>query len=192
MTPLYGWAGKILRVDLTRGTFDDINTLDYADRFVGGKGIASRLYWETVAGNTGAFSPENHLFMFNGPLGGIRSTAASRWIVLSKSPMTSPEQYACGNLGGHFGAALKWAGLDGLDIFGAAAKPSILVIQPGGRGTLHDAAGLWGKDVFQTIAALQQTERERTGIENLKIGFNRVFGYYIEVTKSKLAKVPET
>ena len=43
MTPLYGWAGKILRVDLTRGTFDDINTLDYADRFVGGKGIASRL-----------------------------------------------------------------------------------------------------------------------------------------------------
>jgi len=42
------------------------------------------------------------------------------------------------------------------------------------------------------IAGLQQRERERTGIESLKIGFNRVFGYYIEVTKAKLARVPDT
>ena len=45
---------------------------------------------------------------------------------------------------------------------------------------------------IEWIAALQQTERVRTGIQSLKIGFNRVFGYYIEVTKSKLAKVPDT
>ena len=41
------------------------------------------------------------------------------------------------------------------------------------------------------IADLQATEREKTGIKNLKIGFNKVFGYYIEVTKSNLANVPE-
>ena len=40
-----------------------------------------------------------------------------------------------------------------------------------------------GKD---WIAALEQQERERTGIKNLKIGYNRVFGYYIEITKSHL------
>lgn len=34
-------------------------------------------------------------------------------------------------------------------------------------------------------------ERERTGIKNLKVGFNRVFGYYIEVSKSNLSLVPE-
>lgn len=44
-----------------------------------------------------------------------------------------------------------------------------------------------GKD---WIAALQQKEIERTGIASLKIRYNQVFGYYIEVTKANLAKVP--
>lgn len=41
------------------------------------------------------------------------------------------------------------------------------------------------------IADMQATERERTGIKNLKIGFNKVFGYYIEITRSNLDSVPE-
>ncbi len=41
------------------------------------------------------------------------------------------------------------------------------------------------------IAELQGRERERTGIASLKVGFNRVFGYYIEVTKPNLGKVPD-
>jgi DNA mismatch repair protein MutS len=44
-----------------------------------------------------------------------------------------------------------------------------------------------GKD---WIAALQQREIERTGIASLKVRYNSVFGYYIEVTKSNLAKAP--
>jgi DNA mismatch repair protein MutS len=42
----------------------------------------------------------------------------------------------------------------------------------------------------QWIAELESTERARTGIPNLKIGFNRVFGYYLEVTRPHLDKVP--
>jgi DNA mismatch repair protein MutS len=41
-----------------------------------------------------------------------------------------------------------------------------------------------------TIAAIEQRERERTGIASLKVRFNRVFGYYIEVSKSNLGAVP--
>jgi DNA mismatch repair protein MutS len=41
------------------------------------------------------------------------------------------------------------------------------------------------------IAELERRERERTGIKSLKIGYNRVFGYYIEVTRSHLAAIPE-
>ncbi|MFA7659702.1 MAG: DNA mismatch repair protein MutS [Anaerovoracaceae bacterium] len=41
------------------------------------------------------------------------------------------------------------------------------------------------------IAGLEETERNRTGIKNLKVGFNKVFGYYIEVTKSNYSMVPE-
>lgn len=41
------------------------------------------------------------------------------------------------------------------------------------------------------IASIQQRERERTGIPSLKVGYNRVFGYYIEVTKARQHAVPD-
>ena len=41
------------------------------------------------------------------------------------------------------------------------------------------------------IIKIEADEREKTGIKNLKVGFNKVFGYYIEVTKSNLSQVPE-
>ncbi|MGJ9381493.1 DNA mismatch repair protein MutS [Salipaludibacillus sp. CF4.18] len=41
------------------------------------------------------------------------------------------------------------------------------------------------------IAALEKQEKEVTGIRSLKIGFNKVFGYYIEVTKPNLPQIPE-
>ena len=40
------------------------------------------------------------------------------------------------------------------------------------------------------IAALQARERERSGITSLKVGFNKVFGYYLEITRTNLDKVP--
>ena len=46
-------------------------------------------------------------------------------------------------------------------------------------------------DGKQWIAELQAREIERTGISSLKIRFNKVFGYFIEVTKSNLSRVPE-
>ncbi|WP_078426999.1 DNA mismatch repair protein MutS [Alkalihalobacterium alkalinitrilicum] len=41
------------------------------------------------------------------------------------------------------------------------------------------------------IAALEQKERQETGIKSLKIGYNKVFGYYIEVTKANIQNLPE-
>jgi DNA mismatch repair protein MutS len=54
---------------------------------------------------------------------------------------------------------------------------------------LDDLRGLrdGGRDA---IARIQADERNRTGIQSLKVGFNRVFGYYIEVTRSNLHLVP--
>ena len=40
------------------------------------------------------------------------------------------------------------------------------------------------------IAAIETKERERTGIDSLKIRYNQVFGYYIEITKANLSRVP--
>ena len=50
------------------------------------------------------------------------------------------------------------------------------------REIVHNTKGV--------LASIEAKERERTGIKNLKIGFNNVFGYYLEVTKSFLSQVP--
>ncbi len=41
------------------------------------------------------------------------------------------------------------------------------------------------------ISSLENKEREKTGIKNLKIGFNKVFGYYLEITKSNIGQAPD-
>jgi aldehyde:ferredoxin oxidoreductase len=92
----------------------------------------------------------------NGPLAGTGAPAGSRWVVVGKSPMAVPEQYASGNLGGSFGAALKWAGLDGIDIFGASREPIIMIIEPAGSYRCEPAHDLWGKDALQTIGLLEE------------------------------------
>jgi DNA mismatch repair protein MutS len=46
------------------------------------------------------------------------------------------------------------------------------------------------KDAKDWIAGLEQKEREKTGVKSLKVGFNQVFGYYIEVSKPNLKHVP--
>ena len=47
------------------------------------------------------------------------------------------------------------------------------------------------KDANTWINSLEEKERKRTGIKNLKVSFNKVFGYYIEVSKSQLSLVPK-
>lgn len=47
------------------------------------------------------------------------------------------------------------------------------------------------KDARQYLANLEKRERERTGIKSLRVGYNHVFGYYIEVTRANLSQVPE-
>ncbi len=47
------------------------------------------------------------------------------------------------------------------------------------------------KSAKQYLANLEHQERERTGIKSLKVGYNKVFGYYIEVSKSNLPQVPQ-
>jgi DNA mismatch repair protein MutS len=64
------------------------------------------------------------------------------------------------------------------------------MVRPGANKELDELRSL-ASDTKGYIARLQETERERTGIPNLRVRFNSVFGYYIEVTKSYLAQVPK-
>ncbi|MBA4377355.1 MAG: DNA mismatch repair protein MutS [Gemmatimonas sp.] len=70
----------------------------------------------------------------------------------------------------------------------ATMKPGE-VVRPGVSPEL-DAAAAVASDTRGFLAALQTRERERSGIPTLKIGYNRVFGYYYEVSNKHLDRVP--
>ena len=64
------------------------------------------------------------------------------------------------------------------------------LIKPGYSEEL-DSLKLSIKDAKEWITSLETREKERTGIKNLKVGFNKVFGYYIDISKSNLPLVPD-
>lgn len=63
------------------------------------------------------------------------------------------------------------------------------VIRPGYDAELDEVRS-WIHDGKTRLLELEKREREQTGITTLKVGFNNVFGYFIEVTKTHLSKVP--
>ncbi len=157
---MHGWAGRILRVDLTNSEVTQISTQPYAEKYLGGRGIASRLYWETVGPEVKAFDPENRLIFMTGTLVATGSQGATRMSVVGKSPMTYPEGFCFGNMGGFFGAEIKKAGFDGIIIEGRAPKPVYLWIHDD-RVEIRDASSLWGKGAYQTGEMIQQLHGDK-------------------------------
>jgi len=155
-TSIYGWCGKILKIDLSESRISELKTMDYADRFLGGRGIATRIYWEEVGPSVSAFDPENHLIFMTGPLGATGAQGASRFEVVGKSPMLMPEGFCYGNLGGFFGPFLKKAGYDGVVISGRSAKPVYLWIHDG-EAHILDGSLLWGKGVYEVRDILKKS-----------------------------------
>lgn len=155
-THMHGWSGRILVVDLSSRRLSALETGPYAEGYMGGRGIATRLYWESVGAGVGSFDAENHLIFMTGPLGATGAQGASRFVVAGKSPMRRPEGFCCGNLGGFFGPHLKRAGFDGVVISGAAQRPVYLLIEDG-KAELRDAASLWGKGVYAAAEQLKAT-----------------------------------
>ena len=153
---IYGWCGKILKIDLSESRISELKTMDYADRFLGGRGIATRIYWEEVGPGVSAFDPENHLIFMTGPLGATGAQGASRFEVVGKSPMLLPEGFCYGNLGGFFGPSLKKAGYDGVVISGRSANPVYLWIHDG-EAHILDGSSLWGKGVYEVRDILKKS-----------------------------------
>ncbi len=149
-----GWTGSFLRVDLSSGETHTTGSLDYAEDFIGGRLLASRIYWDEVSPDTGALDPDNLLMLVPGPLAGTSATAGSRWVMSAKSPFSYPDQFGFGNGGGFLGAAIKHAGYDGILINGRAGALSYVFIE-NDKVEIHDAAGLGGLASDETIAKLR-------------------------------------
>jgi aldehyde:ferredoxin oxidoreductase len=150
----FGYAGKILKVDLSDGDISRLATADYADRFLGGRGIAAKIYWDMVPPQTGALDPENCFICASGPVAGFTRLAGCRWQICGKSSAREPEAFTYANLGDSWGTMLKYAGYDGLVVQGKADKPVYLFIHDG-QVEIRDASPLWGKYTFEANDSLK-------------------------------------
>ena len=141
-----GYAGKILRVDLTSGKVEK-ETLDedFAKKFLGGKGFGGKILYEDVPPGTDPLSPENRVIISNGPLTGT-GAFAPKCSFVTKSPLTGG--WLDCMLGGFVGPELKFAGYDVLVVSGKAPEPVYLHIDDE-EVALRKASHLWGKSTHE-------------------------------------------
>jgi aldehyde:ferredoxin oxidoreductase len=172
---MYGYSGKILKVDLSGQRIGTLETADYADRFLGGRGIATKLYWDMVSPRVKAFDPENCLICASGPVAGFSGFAGNRWLVCGKSPNGEPEAFSYGNLGGGWGNRLKYAGFDGIVVQGTADRPVYLFIH-NGEVEIRDASHIWGRSSFDASDSLKTELGKSTSILTIgQAAENRVY-----------------
>ncbi|MDR0851916.1 MAG: aldehyde ferredoxin oxidoreductase [Clostridiales Family XIII bacterium] len=151
----YGYVGKIARINLTDSTVEMISTSNYAPFWLGGRAIGSKIFWDEVKPSVGAFDPENKMILMTGPTTGTGVPTGGRTSMVGISPNSLPEQFCWGNIGGWFGANLKFAGFDGIILEGRAPKPTHVHISDN-EITFHSAENLWGMLVHETQYELEK------------------------------------
>jgi aldehyde:ferredoxin oxidoreductase len=148
---MFGYAGKILKIDLGTGSVVKEN-LDpgMARKFVGGISMSAKLLCEAVKPDTDALSPGNALITSSTPLSGTGLIGTNKTDWTSKSPLSGLAQTATS---GDFGTNLKWAGYDSMVITGKAATPVYITIFDD-EIQINDAGDLWGKDTYEAADEL--------------------------------------
>ncbi|MBN1189129.1 MAG: hypothetical protein JXA46_05190 [Dehalococcoidales bacterium] len=149
-----GYAGQVLKIDLSTGKSVIVPDEDNTRRFIGGRGLAARLFWEMAPVDTDAMAPENCLVYATGPTTGFFGFAGCRWIMCGKSALRNPGYFSYGNLGGRWGPFLKASGFDALAVKGKAERPVYLYLHDDMVET-RDAASLWGMTAFDAGEAIR-------------------------------------
>jgi aldehyde:ferredoxin oxidoreductase len=160
-----GYAGKAVRIDLTKGNIKSEELREDAARhFIGGRGLGAKYLFDEVPAGADPLGEENKLYFLTGPLAGTPAQASSRWMVVTKSPLSGTVVRA--TAGTDFGHELKCAGIDLLIVEGKAEKPTMIVINDD-RVELKDASHLWGREI--DTKTLQETVRKELGDEKIQV-----------------------
>lgn len=152
---MYGYAGRMLFVDLTTGrtAVEPLNE-DYAKKYIGGIGLGMRLLFDHSRPGEDPFSPNNPLILTTGPISGTMwPTGGNGHTFVSKSPQT----FGIGESKAHgsFGTELKRAGYDAVIILGKAERPVYLWIDDDSV-QIVDASKLVGKSPGETEDAIRE------------------------------------
>ncbi|MHA1300504.1 MAG: aldehyde ferredoxin oxidoreductase family protein [Candidatus Helarchaeota archaeon] len=139
-----GYAGKILKVNLSEESIKSEPLSDDLKEYIGGLGIGTKIVYDLTPKNCDPLSPDNVLVLMTGPLTG-NTVMSGRHEVISKSPLTGIMGFA--SCGGFWGAELKKCGFDGIVILGTAKNPVYLNIE-NENVELRNASEYWGKGLY--------------------------------------------
>jgi aldehyde:ferredoxin oxidoreductase len=143
-----GYAGRILRIDLSEQTAEEEKVPEeLVENYLGGAGFAIKYLYDELPGGISALAPGNKLIFSVGPLTATGASCASRMAVAAKSPLTGAMGMALS--GGQFPSEMKMAGYDMIIIEGKAEKPTYISIKDG-EVRFRSAARLAGMQTTDT------------------------------------------
>lgn len=148
-----GYAGKILRVNLTTGAIEkEPLDMDLAKKFIGPEGISFRWVYDLIPPKVDPYSEVCPIIIGSGPIVGAPVPASSRVFATFKHPNYGGV-IENSHAGGDLGPMLKWAGFDYVIITGKSAKPVYLSID-NEDVKICDGSQVWGKDTYETTDIL--------------------------------------
>jgi aldehyde:ferredoxin oxidoreductase len=170
----YGYAGKILKVDLSNWKIE-IDEPDEAfyRTYLGGRGIGYHYLMQQVPAATDSFAPENILVLATGVMTGAPLPASCRFAAVGKSPLTGTAGES--EAAGFFGPELKMAGFDAVVFQGRSEKPVYLSVT-GGKAEIKDAthiSDLGAREVEDAIRDEMGSAKVRVAQTGVA-GMNRV------------------
>ena len=171
-----GYAGKFLRVNLSRGTITEegFDAL-FCRKYLGGAGFVFYLLWKELGPNIDPLGPENKLIFALGPVTGTALPGSGRHCVGAKSPLTGG--IAKSEAGEFWGAELKHAGYDAVIVEGRAEKPVYISINNSGA-SIRDAANLWGRNTKETQQLIRkELEDDRVRVALIGPGGEKLVRY---------------
>jgi aldehyde:ferredoxin oxidoreductase len=152
----YGWTGNVLRLDLNEPLVT-VETLDRkaAEKFIGARGLGVKYLYNEIDPAVNALDSRNKLIFVTGPLTGTGAPGSSRYMVVTKGPLTGAIAHS--SAGGAFSSAIKYAGYDMIILEGKSRRPVYLWIEDD-NVEIRDAAHLWGKTSTATeLAVISET-----------------------------------
>lgn len=88
------YVRELLRVNLTTGSIN-VESIpeEVVKEFIGGRGFGIKYLFNEIQPTVSPLSPENKLLLLAGPLAGTSAQSFSRWMVMTKSPLTSAKKF---------------------------------------------------------------------------------------------------
>lgn len=150
---MYGYAGQILRINLSNRTVKKQSSQPYIRDWLGASGFAIKILYDELRSWVTPYAPINKMVFSSGPLIGTVAPGACKMNVSTLSPVTGG--WATGSSDSHVGGQLKLAGYDAMIIEGRSPVPVYIYIHDE-QVEVRDAYHLWGMTTWETLKAIRE------------------------------------